>query len=1427
MRLALRLVVGCALFFFARATFAQKASPDVPTVLEPWRNWVLAGERENLCPKGGKPANAPTCIWPSVLVLDLGDKRAEFSLEVTAEAPGVVRLPGNATVWPENVRVGERAAPVVDHDGPAVTVEAGTSKIRGSFQWRTRPDSIAVPKEIGLLRLSVQGKAVDFPNRDEQGLVYLQKAARSVEGDRLELTVHRKITDDIPLLVETRLTINVAGKNREVLLGKVFAPGLLPLRIDSPIPARLEPDGHLRMQLRPGTFIVTLVARAEGPVPELVRPAPEGTWRDGEEVWCFEPRDDLRIVSLEGITPIDPEQTSMPAEWKKLQSFAMKVGDRVTFKERQRGDTDPGPDRLSLSRTVWLDFDGDGATFRDSLSGTLSRSLRLSVSNDLALGRVSMNGKDVFITKLDGVPGVEVRQGTLVGEADGRTLPGSRALPAVGWAHDFEHVDESLRLPPGWDLFHASGVDKVSDSWLARFRLLEIFFVLVTTVAFLRLFGWRTAILAFVLLVLTTTRNDAPRWWWLVLIVLEALARFVKMPDVRAVPMIARAIRIGALLVLLIMVVPFAVHEVRYAMYPALETERTDSSALDVMMPRGQGGAISASAPADMDSRHAATPTEAPAAAASATTVDPTKREALKDDENLDQQIEKGDNGRAEPKKAPADVLDRKVPQPVVGSGSLGNSTGFKTAQYNTSVYDPNAMVQTGPGVPSWSWHAVSLGFNGPVRHDQRIDLYLIPPWLHFVLGFLRAALVAFFTLLFVAKTFPGLRLPRFLSRGPAVAAMLAFAAVSALSMRSARAQVPSKEILDELKARLVKPRACGDRCIDIARLLLEVTPERARMRLTVSAEATTGVPLPGLPAEFSPDLVLVDGKPGALRRTTDGHLAVIVTEGVHQVSLEGALPARDSVQIHLPERPHATEAVLRGFALSGLHDDGTVDETLVLTREATKESRETLVPTELPAFVRVERTINVALNWQIDTRVVRVSGTSSAAVIEVPLLPGESVTTPDIRVVAGKVQVNLARGETQLAWHSVLEEKSPLVLTAPKVTAWMETWRLDVSPIWHPTFAGVTMIHARQGGALLPEWRPFPGETVTVGFSKPEGMAGQSVTIDSSHQITTPGLRFTDTTLDLSVRASRGGPHVLTLPEGSDLQQVTIGGTTIPPRHDGRKLSLSLKPGLQNIHIAWREPRGVSTLFSPSSCDLGAPSVNATSEITLAASSRWVLFARGPRLGPAVLFWSEMLVLLLVSIALSRVRVVPLRAHEWLLLSVGLSQTSVVSAGVFAAFLIVVGLRGRRTEVGGAALHNFALLALAAWAVAAVGVLVGAIHQGLLGVPDMQVEGYGSSAYDLRWYQDRLAGATLMPSVVSVPMLAYRGAMLLWALWMAVTVVRLARFVWQSVSHGGIWHRAPPRVVTPAMPMGPMAPPPPPEPPPVPPGYQEPPKTE
>ena len=90
------------------------------------------------------------------------------------------------------------------------------------------------------------------------------------------------------------------------------------------------------------------------------------------------------------------------------------------------------------------------------------------------------------------------------------------------------------------------------------------------------------------------------------------------------------------------------------------------------------------------------------------------------------------------------------------------------------------------------------------------------------------------------------------------------------------------------------------------------------------------------------------------------------------------------------------------------------------------------------------------------------------------------------------------------------------------------------------------------------------------------------------------------------------------------------------------------------------------------------------------------------------------------------------------------------------------------------------------------LGLLYVAIHQGLLFRPDMQVAGGGSTDTVLRWYADRVTGDTPAAGVLSLPLWLYRVAMLLWALWLAASLVRGVGPAWRAFTEGGLWRPDP-----------------------------------
>ena len=243
-----------------------------------------------------------------------------------------------------------------------------------------------------------------------------------------------------------------------------------------------------------------------------------------------------------------------------------------------------------------------------------------------------------------------------------------------------------------------------------------------------------------------------------------------------------------------------------------------------------------------------------------------------------------------------------------------------------------------------------------------------------------------------------------------------------------------------------------------------------------------------------------------------------------------------------------------------------------------------------------------------------------------------------------------------------------------------------------------------------------------------------------------------------------------------------------LPLQQQGQQVVLPLTPGVQKIVLTWREEQGIAARYATPPVDLGGPSVNARLSVHL-PRDRWPLWVSGPTLGPAVLFWGVLVVILAGAVVLGRFAGTPLRAHHWFLLGVGLSQSHILATLLVAGWLVLL---ARRRTLATGTIGNFRFdlgqLGLAALTLAALAALLAGIERGLLGTPEMQIAGNGSSAYQLNWYQDRSAGPLPTAWVFSAPILLYRGLMLAWSLWLAYALLKWLGWAWQCFSAGGLW---------------------------------------
>jgi hypothetical protein len=1368
-RILFALLITC---FFLQTAHAEQGA-KTPPPLAPWVDWVLHGhEEELLCPPSYNDASALHCDWPSRLEINVTDRGATFRQQWQVLHERWVQLPGDSDHWPTEVKINGQAALVMNREGaPKIRVTSGSHEISGRLQWSTFPEYLSIPAHTGIVSLILQNQVVDFPNLDNDSRLWLKASQPQTEKieNSLSLQTFRLLDDTIPARIVTVLKIDSGGAAREVVLGPVFSPGqIVPLSLTSDLPARLEPDGRLRVQVRPGQWSIRLTARQLGPLTGYQGNQPDDGFWPSEEIISFQAHSDLRAVELSGATPIDPTQTAMPEEWRTFPAYripttadagtgAGNTTSLLQIKETRRGAAQPPPDQLSLQREIWLHFDGSGYTIKDTISGQKNNGWRLEMTPPIVLGRAVVNNQEQFITKQAGSDkaGIEIREGQLQLMADSTypaPIPTVSTIPATGWDIDFQKVSGILNLPPGWKLVNATGIDSIADTWVARWSLLDFFLVIIFTLAVARLYANPPlTVIAFLSYTLSYQESGAPRWVWLALLIGVALLRHLPAGRFREVIKVYQA---GALLILISIAIPFAINQLRVGIYPQLEkpyhtiTPRTEQKA-EVQLPRAQ-----------------------PA---------PTPMMMNKNVASLD---------GARDKEAP---LEEAVGSMAPPAPKLKGSSAAPSSSYQSQVvqYDPTMIQQTGPGLPAWHWNQVAMSWSGPVQRDQLIRLTLIGPKVNLALAFVRVALMSLLAVGMLGITWrrgKGWNLPDWktvfifplllgclYSPGPAQAG-----------------EIPTPEMFEQLRARLLEKADCFPDCADVSTMAVTISPESLTLNMTVDSQLDGAIPLPGNAHHWLPQQVMVDNKPASALLRIEQQLWLLTPAGRHQIRLQGKIPKQNSIQLPLPLRPHHITSEAQGWSVEGIND-GLADNQLLFKRIVGKEDNSTQILETgiLPPFVLIERTLLLGLTWKVETRISRISPSGSAIVLSVPLLPGESVVTEGVRVEDGQAKVNLDAESGELRWESVLEKSDQLLLKHPDTDQWTEIWRVDVSPIYHLASEGIPVILHQQGSRWYPTWHPWPGDEVKLLISRPTGVAGQTLTIDQSLLQVRPGKRATDSTLQLSIRSSQGGQHTITLPATAQLQKATINGSIQQLRQDGSKISLPITPGKQEVSLEWREPSGLSVFYTTPRIDLGAESVNAEIEVSL-PQNRWPLFLGGPLMGPAILYWSTLLVVVLVALALSRTGLTPLRFYQLLLLGIGMSMSNLFSCLLVVGWLIALHFRRKiRADIDRNS-FNLTQFGLGTLTILAMIALIWAISQGLLGHPDMNIIGNGSNSSTLRWYQDGSGQHLPTAWLVSIPMLAYRLAMLAWALWISLTLLRLLQWGWKIMSEPKLWDSSP-----------------------------------
>lgn len=1398
------LLVGVAVLGVSSVSqAAQGTAPAIPSALAPWVGWAMDGETDLGCPQGGDGARI--CVWPGNLSFQADTSGAQFKMQVWLAAPSLVRLPGDATRWPQAVLVDGQAATIREHQGhPGVRLAAGEHRISGVFKWPALPELLPIPARSGQISLSIDGTPVPRPRLDSQGRLWMNSNAGAgdvAESDSIRASIYRRIQDGVPLTVMTRIDLNVSGKARKIELGRILLDQSRATEIRSDLPVQLDAAGNASVYCRPGTHEIVIEAVIAANSTVIQAPEHGLDFYDAQEVWIWIPEEVSRSVELSGLQLVDPSRTSLPKDWHGHRTFLADPGQKLSFQQVRRGVVE-GPNAIELSRKIWLDADGEGLSIRDHLTGTLARDWRLEYAGSAALGHLQNDDESggVLITKSGetGMRGVEIREAKLDLQADLRQDDFSSTMPAIGWNHDVQQLSAELYLPPGWTLFAAGGVDDVSGTWVDSWTLWDFFFVLMVALSIGKLLGWRWVPVAIFALALSHGHADAPMWLWIHLIATLALLRVLPNGWWRRGVYLWRAF---ALLALFGVLASFVHDQIRAGLYPQINRYAFNTGGQSSLFSMGMSDM---SEPADFGVMKSAQVVREQAAAA-----------PVEADDSPDWVA----NGESKPK--------------------LGSYSDYR----QLNQVDPKSVVQTGPGLPTWTWNRWSLRWSGPVHKDHQMNLWLVSPSVNRGLTVVRSALLILLALLLLRfsemnwrkrddddvdpptrkrtarsdfwkplihvgmvllslATVTGTQSTAFAQGSPGPQ--------STTGAREGSPTIPGPELLGQLRTRLVEASRCDDNCVVVSQMGFVIDKSAVKIEAEVHAQMDAAWQLPGPADILQIESVRLDGRPNQqLRRTPEGMTLMRIPAGTHRVEVSAELPNVNvaTIQFNPETRPKFVEFSSSDWTVDGLNAQGTPENSLQWTRTRTGESNGGKVAAEsttAPPWFQVNRRIALGLPWKVYTSVTR-QNTTRPQMVSIPLIAGEKVISDGFRVEKGEILVNFERGVSNLIYVSELPIQKQIDLVAPKGQPWTETWMLQCSRIWScepsglPPVALLSDRTAGEGAAdgtapgaiAQPTWKPWPGETLTILVERPQGADGQSSTVENVEYVVTPGQRLMEASLRLKIRASQGGWQTVTLPDGAQLQAASIDGSDQSLRLVDNKVNLPLRPGQHDYVLEWQQPweRGFSERVP--AVDIGSDAVNVNIHIKR-GQERWLLWASGPPWGPAVLFWSRLAILLIIAFLLSRLRGLPLKTPEWLLLLLGLSQLPYVALLPIVGWFVVLKLKEKQ-HIESDLNFNFTQLCLVALTVIAAGTLYAAIHVNLLVDIDMQVRGAESSNSVLKWYVDRSGSTLATPAIFSVPILVWRLLMLAWALWLVSRLLSWIPWGWHAFSRDGIWRSGSP----------------------------------
>ena len=1314
-------------------------SQEVPKDLKQWQGWVDYQQEFYECPffynKNSTSPSSRVCAWPQTLELNISENGGSFSVQWNIIQDSWVQLPGDKKAWPQNVKINDQAQVVQrQNDRPRIFLTKGNYTVTGVYDWDKRPENIEVPIQIADINLSIDNSPIRFLQRKGNSLwLGENKSQDKKEANEIDIEVNRLIIDGHPMTMYVVLNISVSGNARSEKLGMISQSPLQVTRIGGEISSYIDNEGFWWAQLKPGVWQIHASFNVLDWPDKLVF-KPQGENWPKQEIWAYQDDKNIRITQIKGVQPINPEQSF--SQWQEVPNYLLNEGDVFEIIEQKRGTLNQ-TEQLELYRNLWLSFDGNSYRSYDEIVGDKLGSWRLDGIAGYQLLSAKSQDENLLITQSkQGYQGLELRTPEIDLNINAEFDP--NLLTTISpWQTSFNKISTNIYLPYGYLPLATTNVDKSKGIWLEKWKLWDIFIVMLMTVFCFKVLGVKTAIVAFITLVLGYHESKMPLIAWANIILGVALLSIK--PNGKLLSLI-RSYVIVSMLGLLMVLTPFVINQVRLLIHPQLESQLATSS---VNFSYAKKPARDRQRLEEMSQQNIQTYN-----ASNAIMTEKASKGVKRKISNMVQSQEE-------------DMVELA---PIVATGSKLMSQDL------VNRYQTGSILQAGKGLPEWKTNRINLSWDGPISDNQNFKLIVLPP---FVRAIWRLLLVvsSVMWLLFLIKKLTS-RFTRLKSKKTTTALLFLLVLIPALGNAQS---FPSDELLRELHSRTYPEVDCKTNCASINSSQISVDGNKLQIELSYHAFENVVIDIP-YSQDWNIEKIVINGTVQSDRIMHQNRPWIKVSKGINAISLIGTLANRNNISINFPTTPGTITTTAKGWQIAGIDDNLLINNTLQLisTSEISTDS-EQIKSTDIKPFVSVNRFITFDDNWSVYTVVERLAANQGAVNLSIPLLENEHPIEKLQYDSNGDVMISIAPNKDSFMWRSRIDKSDNFRLEAADNKHYLETWQILSSPQWNVNITGVPIITPQDiiynmDDYFIHTYKPRPGEELTIQITRPDAVEGSIVSIDSVSNSFSVGKRATKTVTTINYRATQGGNFTIQLDDKAEINSVSYDGVDSNLTNENGLISVGFLPGNHKVVINWQVDQSFSTINTTPTISLDGQYTNIKQKINV-SKNRWVLYGYSEGVGPAFLYWGEFLFFTVLAFFLAKIPFSMLKFWQWLVLGYAFGTVSWFAFGFITLWLFFIGWKKQQANekvISHVLLQWFALI----FTVITIIVFISSVAFGLLSYPQMGITGQNSYATNLNWYMDVYKGQLPTITLVSLPIWFYKGIMLFWSIWVSFSLL-------------------------------------------------------